>query len=287
MPLDIQRLLGWRFDPVDRTITEADCILYALSVGFGTDPLDDGERAYVFEKGLKAAPTMAAVIADLGFWAAAPEIGIDLRKLLHASHAITLHRPIPIGGSVRLQGRVTDVVDKGAGRAAIVRFAVEATDRASGQLAMVAELTAFVAEGGGFGGANPPAAARMEVPKGPPDITEDFATAPNQALLYRLNGDRNPIHADPELARSAGFGRPILHGLCTFGIAGRALLKSYCDYEPSRIRGMQARFSAPVFPGETVRTEMWKGDNHVAFRCKSVERGLVVIDNGQLDLNFA
>ena len=285
MPLDPQQLLGRGFGPIERTITSDDCILYALSVGFARDALDERELAFVFEHNLKAAPTMAAVIVDVGFWAAAPEVGIDLRKLLHANHSVTLHRPIAIGATLRLQGRVIDIVDKGPGKAAIVRFAVDATDTESGCLAMTAELTAYIAGGGGFGGANSSGPPPSAIPDRPADLCEDFKTSEHQALLYRLTGDRNPIHADPALARAAGFPRPILHGLCTFGIAGRALLKSYCDYETALFHRMAARFSAPVYPGETIRTEMWKGDNHVAFRCRSIERDLVVVDNGRLDLD--
>jgi acyl dehydratase len=284
MTIDYDTLMNWRFPPVHQTLTKQDCILYALGIGLGGDPLDPAQLRFVYEEGLAAVPTMAVVLAYPGFWVKDKATGIDWVKVVHGEQAITIHHPLPVEAKLIGRSRVTGIVDKGAGRGAIIYSERQITDAGSGALYATLAMSTFCRGDGGFGGPSGPSWTVHLIPERAPDAVCDLPTLPQQALLYRLNGDTNPLHADPAVASAAGFARPILHGLCTLGVAGHALLRTICAYDPARLRSLALRFSAPVFPGETIRTEMWRDGAVVSFRARVVERDVVVLNNGRMEL---
>ena len=281
MAIDYDTLLNWPFPDVEQTYTEKDSILYALGVGLGNDPLDAGQLRYVFEEPtLIALPTMAAVLGTPGFWLRETSTGVTWETLLHGEQGIELHRPLPAAATVVAQTRVTDILDKGEGRGALIYTERHVRDRDTGESLATLTSTTVARSDGGFGGPSVTQPRPHPLPDRPADKVCDLTSVPQAALIYRLSGDPNPLHASPEVARRAGFDAPILHGLCTLGIAGHAVLKSCLDYEAQRFHSMQLRFSAPVYPGETIRTEMWLEGNNISFRSISVERNIVVLNNG-------
>ena len=284
MTIDAAKLKNWPFETIEQRYTERDTILYALGLGLGQDPLDRDALRYVYEEGLRALPTMAVVLGYPGFWAKDPATGIDWVRLLHGEQSLELHAPLPAAGTVLGRTRVTAVVDKGAGKGALMYSERDIVEAASGRLLAVSRSVSFMRGDGGFTAtgqqsdeAPPP---RQPTPDTPPDHVCELRTRPESALVYRLSGDYNPVHADPAVARAAGFERPILHGLCSFGVSGHALLKTLCGYDPARLKEIGARFSSPVYPGETLRVEMWQRGEAVQFRTWAVERKLVVLSHG-------
>ncbi|MXY40591.1 MAG: 3-alpha,7-alpha,12-alpha-trihydroxy-5-beta-cholest-24-enoyl-CoA hydratase [Rhodospirillaceae bacterium] len=285
MVLDPQKILNWPFEPVEQTYTERDTILYALGCGLGIDPLDEDQLRFVFEEPeLLALPSMAAVLSPPGFWARHPDAGIDWVRILHGEQAMEIHRPLPAAATVAATAKVTDIVDKGPDKGALLFVERTVRDVESGDDLATLRSTTFARGDGGCGGTTETAPAPHSIPDRAPDLACDLPTAPNSALIYRLSGDPNPLHASPSVARAAGFDRPILHGLCSWGVAGHAILKSCCGYDPARIRSMALRFSAPVYPGETIRTEMWRDGNIVSFRARVAERDAVVLNNGRAEI---
>jgi len=285
MAIDYQKLKNWPFRPIEHAYTAKDSMLYALGLGFGADPTDHKQLDFVCEEGLKALPTMAVVLASPGFWLKDPATGVDWKKVLHGEQGLRLHEPLPAAGTVVGMTRIDEIVDKGAGKGALVYSTREIRDKASGKLLAEVASVGFLRGDGGFGGPAGVPRKTQAIPERAPDASVEIKTLPQSALIYRLSGDFNPLHADPEVARAAGFERPILHGLCTYGVAGHALLKLVCDYDPARLKRMDVRFSAPVYPGETIRTEIWsEGDGRLAFRCAVPERNIVVLNNGYAEL---
>lgn len=284
MAIDYETLRNWRFDDVHHDYSHRDTILYALGLGFGADPMDADQLRFVYERALQALPTMAVVMGYNGFWPMDPRTGIDWPRVLHGEQSIRIHKPLPPAGKVIGRARVTDLVDKGKEKGAYLFVEREVIDAASGERLATLAQTAVLRGDGGFGGPSGPTPAPHPLPERAPELSCDLPTLPQAALVYRLSGDYNPLHADPDVAKAAGFPRPILHGLCTFGVAGHALLKSCCDYRPERLRAIQARFSAPVFPGETIRTEIWRDGETVSFRARVLERDVVVLNNGRAEI---
>lgn len=284
MAIDYHRLKQWQFPEVRQSYTEKDCMLYALGLGMGADPVDPGQLQFVYEKQLKAMPTMAAVLGYPGFWMQDPESGIDWKKLLHGEQRLHMHRPLPVAATIIGRTVIESVTDKGATKGAIVVAKRTITDAASGALLASIEMVTFCRGDGGYSTngqpSDPLGAALPATPERAPDTVCDLPTRPEAALIYRLSGDPNPLHADPAIAATAGFARPILHGLATFGIAAHAILKSWCEYHPEQLKALSVRFTAPVYPGETIRTEMWRQGENVAFRARSVERDRIVLSNG-------
>lgn len=273
------------FPEVRQDYTERDTIIYALGVGMGRDPLDEDELPFVFEEPeLKALPTMAVVLAGPGFWMREPDTGVVWQKVLHGEQEIIMHRPLPASGSLVARSRVTGVVDKGADKGAIVYTERTIRDANTGEDVATLINTSFARGNGGCGGDDKPRSAPAAIPERAPDATLDFKTEPGVALLYRLSGDPNPLHADPKVAKASGFKAPILHGLCSLGVAGRAILKTYADHDPTKIKSLKLRFSSPVYPGETIRTEMWQDGSKISFRALVVERDVVVLNNGLVEL---
>lgn len=264
-----------------QTLTKKDTILYALGVGAGAD---GGDLDFVYEKNLKALPTMALVLGYPGFIWQYPELGADWKRVLHGEQAIELHGPLPVEGEIIGETRITDVFDKGVEKGAIV-IAERVIRDAAGTLLATMSGTMMMRGDGGCGGST-------DAPPKPHPIPEDRAadhvvampTAKNQAMIYRLSGDMNPLHIDPEVASAGGFDAPILQGLGTCGVVGRSLLGALMDNDPVRMKRLSLRFSRPFFPGETIRTEIWNEDNgRAAFRAFSAERDVMVINNGLVE----
>ena len=284
MPLNYENVLNCRIPEVEQQLTKRDTILYALGVGLGADPCDRDQLRFVYEENLQALPTMAIILGYPGPWHARGDTGITRSHVVHGEQGFTIHRPLPVEGTIIGRTRVTGVIDKGKDRGALVTTACEVTDRASGELICALTSTAFCRADGGFGGPTGPVKKPHPVPDTAPHKICDLATLPQAALIYRLSGDDNPLHADPAYAAKAGFKMPILHGRCTFSVAGHAILRTCCGYDPARFRSMEGRFSSPVYPGETIRTEMWLDDNVVTFRSTVPARGVTVLNNGRAEI---
>jgi len=280
MPIDYDKLMSLKSEGEEFTYTDRETMLYALGVGMGRDPMDETELKYVYEyPDMRTVPTMATVIA----WGQRTLSQADLNWLMivHGEQRLELHRPLPKAATIVANGKVIGAVDKGADKGALIISETEIFDKASGDKLCTLGSTIFARGDGGFGGPSDGAPVPHVVPTRAPDMSCELETRADQALLYRLSGDRNPLHADPEFAKAAGFPRPILHGLCTYGTACRAVLKTACDYDHTRIKGFDVRFSAPVFPGETIITDMWKDGNVLSFECRLKERDATVIKNGK------
>ena len=289
--INYRKLMGWTFEDIEHSYTSDFSMLYALSVGVGADPLDERQLRFVndvVDGTPLALPTLCTVVGFPGTWMRHPDTGIDVLKIVHGEEHIALHAPMPASGRVIARHRVTRIVDKGEGRGATVTYEKELFDAESKQKFATVTHTTFCRGNGGFsahdGLTDTPAAPPPKVPDGPPDHSFDVATLPQQALLYRLLADRNPLHSEPAVARAAGFDKPILHGLCTYGIAGYAVVASCCDHDPSRLKSLFTRFTAPVMPGETVRMEIYRRPGGVAFRARVLERNTVVLDAGFAEL---
>lgn len=280
MAVDLERLSAIRFEGVEQSYGRRDTMLYALGVGLGADPCDERQLRFVYEKNLHALPTMAITLAFPDLLAAYADVGLETARILHGHQAFELHRPLPVEGTVCGTTAVTGVLDKGPDKGLIVTYETVISDRASGGRLCTMNSSSFCRADGGVGGPNIALAVPPPVPSRAADGACDLPTLAQAALIYRLSGDYNALHAEPALARQAGFERPILHGRCTFGVVGHALLRSCCDYDSTRLEAMYARFSAPVYPGETIRTEYWREPAGIAFRARVLERNAIVLDHG-------
>src|ERR1700754_4227632 len=265
---------------------EKDVMLYALGVGFGRDPLDEKELPFVYENnGLKVAPTFASVIGR-GEAAAdrqrmPQKSSINFAMVVDGERRITVHKPLPSKCAVLADERYLDILDKGEGRGAVLIQERVVREAATGDKLFTIVSSIFARGDGGFGGKPQGGPQLHEIPTRAPDLVKDCDTRPDQALLYALSGDRNPLHRDPKIAQMVGFPRPILYGLCTYGIACRALLATVAQYAPERITLFDVRFSKPVFPGETLAVEIWADGNTISFRASVKERpGTIVLNNG-------
>ncbi len=277
-------LLNWPFDEVVQRYTVRDTQLYALSLGFGDDPVDPRQLRHVLEDGLRPFPTMALVLAHPGPWTANPATGVDRKGVVHGEQRLVLHRQLPAEGTVRSRNRVVAVLDKGEGKGAVIQTERQLHDTASGELLATIAGSTFCRRNGGFDGgaaqATAPAAPAPRAPAVPeraPDEIAELPTRPQAALLYRLNGDYNLLHADPGVARVAGFERPISHGLLSFGLAARMMEERFA---PLVIGAIGARFAAPMYPGETLVTHMWRDEGGIVFRALCKERNVEVLSHG-------
>ena len=283
MAMNYEHLMGLKREGERFRYTDRETMLYAIGIGMGEDPLDRNELPYVFEQpALKTVPSLATVLARMPIL---KDSGFDYTKVVHGEQRLALHRPLPPEGELLADARVTEAYDKGPGKGAVIYTETKVRSAADGQ-PMFTLLSATFARGdGGFGGPAGSGPRPHALPARKPDGTATLPTRKDQALLYRLNGDRNPLHADPELARRVGFPAPILHGLCTYGVACRAILKEVAAYDHRRITGFDVRFSAPVYPGEAIATDYWVDGATVSFRCRIPSRqDVVVIDNGRCAL---
>lgn len=291
--IDYHVVKAWAFDDTHYSYTERDSILYALSLGLGADPMHSGQLRYVYEKGLLAIPTMATVMGAPGAWWRAPRTGADALKLVHGEQHLRLLRPLPTHGTMIAKNRVQSLTDKGESRGAIGVVTRDLIDAATGELVAQGKNLSFLRGDGGFSaisGASDPLPEPLPcVPERPADFVVDLPTLPQAALLYRLTGDFNPLHADPELAAAAGFRQPILHGLCTYGMACHAVLRAALDYDASRLRALAVRFTSPVYPGEEIHFELWRvNDGMLRLRARvnaRDARNAVVLDNGVVEID--
>jgi acyl dehydratase len=265
---------------VEHHYAKRDTMLYALGVGLGADPMDETQLPFVYEPNLKMLPTMPVVLGAQGNVLRTTDSGINYLKVVHGEQSLTIHKLPPPEGTLVGKTKIAGIVDKGKDKGALVYTERTVADKATGELLCTLNSTTFARGDGGYGGPSDPVREPKEMPTGAPDASCDLPTLPQAALIYRLSGDYNPLHSDPKTAKAAGFPRPILHGLCTFGVAGHALLKTLCGYDPLRLKHIQARFSSPVYPGEIIRTEMWRRGKDVHFSARIVARDVVVLSNG-------
>lgn len=286
MPLNYEKLMSTKFERTTHQYTKKDTILYALGLGVGSvDPTDWNELKYVYEKGLVALPTLAVTLAAGAMRLADPEFGVNYRLLLHAEQSLLMHKPLPVEGTVYSDTTIDEIYDKGAAKGAIMYMTRKLYDASNDELLVTMGAVSFLRGDGGFGGKSDGQPKPRPVPsERAPDVRLTLPPTLSQALIYRLAGDYNPLHIDPEVARGAGFDRPILHGLCAYGMAGRALIKGLCGDDPTKLRRLDVRFTSPVFPGEPLRADVWKlGAGDAAFRLMASERNAVVVDFGRFE----
>lgn len=288
--LNYEAVRNWDFGAITQSYAERDTMLYALGIGLGADPLDPGQLRFVYEKNLQTIPTMAAVLGSPGFWWRNPGTGADWVKVVHGEQSVRILKPLPPSATVISYNRVMSITDKGAGKGAIAVIKREIKEQASGELLAEVVHATFLRGDGGYSTSpaqNDPGPPALPLPPdSKPAFEVELATLERQALLYRLNGDYNILHADPEVARAAGFERPILHGLCTYGMAVHAVLRAVTDYDATRIRAFAARFTAPVYPGEAIKFQLWPRDSRsFHLRARIDARDVVVLNNGVVELS--
>ena len=284
MPIDYQTLLNWDIPEVTQTITQKDAILYALGIGVGSDPCDPQQLRFVYESKLEMLPMMAVTLCYPGQWFSAPGTGIVSSHVVQGAQFFTIHRPLPTACTLRGKTMITGVYDKGEGKGAIITTECTVSDTGAGNLLCTIGSVQFCRANGGFDGPRGPALVVLQRPERPPDVSCELQTMPQAGLLYRLSGDYNPLHVDPEYAKRAGFERPILHGRCTFGVVGHAIIKSLCDYRGTLLKAMSARFVSSVYPGEKICTEMWREKGRVFFRALVRSRNVIVLDHGVAEI---
>jgi acyl dehydratase len=282
MPINYEQLMGLKNLGQKYSYGDREVMLYAYGIGMGADPLDEKELTFVNEtavepRPLRVVPTFASVAA----WGAGPgEMNLNRVMVVDGERDITFHKPLTTAAHITADSSVLAVSDKGKDKGAVIRHQTVLKDEKGESLATLV-ASRFARGDGGFGGPSGGIPDPHAVPSRAPDQTVDITTRPDQALVYRLCGDRNPLHSDPEFAKKAGFPRPILHGMCTYGITCRGILQTYADYDPSAFKQHAARFSSPVFPGETVTMELWKDGNVISFEAKVKSRGVTVIKSGR------
>ena len=278
MPINPETLLNWSFDDVEHSYNHRDSILYALGVGLGKDPLNEAELQYVYEKNLKTLPTFAVTLATLGLWVKNPETGITWTKLVHSGQNAHFHKPLPDNANVVGKARISQVYDRGAEKGAVIVVERSIYDAASNDLYCTLEQTLMLRADGGFDGEAPPKPS-VAIPDSAPDSTVVYPTTPGQAIVYRLSGDWNPLHIDPEIATSAGFPQPILHGYCSYGIAGWVACQA-AGKPTEALQQLECQFTGPVIPGDEMTFQFWRADeNTLLFNAKVGDR--VVLNKGR------
>ena len=287
--LNYEVVKNWPIEVVTQTYDERDIMLYSLGLGLGGDPMVADQVRYVDEQNLQAMPTCAAAFAWPKSWMRDPRTGIDYLKLVHGEQDVRFVRPMPVAGTIVSKTRVSRISDKGAGKGAIVELMRDIIDASTGeQLAEVRQVS-FLRGDGGFstesGVSDAPPEALPPVPERAPDAEYVLSTGANAALIYRLSGDANPLHADPEVAAKAGFSRPILHGLATYGMAGYAAIRLLAGNDATRLKRLALRLTSPVYPGEEVRFQFWRdSDTRQHVRARVDARDVVVLNNGIVEI---
>ena len=277
MPINYDEIMSMTSENVEISYSDKDSILYSLGVGLGNDPMNMAELKYVYENSQVALPSMAT-----NFQYHSPlllKANINFILVVHGEQKLSFTNPLPVSGDFISNAKVIGCYDKGAGKGAVID--VETTIKLKRDNTEICKLvsTTFARGDGGFGGPESPK-SKIFRPEGDPDFVHEIKTKPDQALIFRLSGDFNPLHSDPNFAKTAGFEKPILHGMCTYGIACRSLVESVCEGDAKRLKKFDCRFSSPVYPGETIVTEMWKNGSKVYYQSKVKERDKIVIKNG-------
>lgn len=275
MKLDPPRLMTLRIPGRSVAYDERETMLYALAVGFGSGAAPE-DLPFIYEPGLRTVPSMATMLAFDDSWLEPG--GIALRRVVHGGLDLEFASPLPPAGSAEIACRLVGLVDKGEGRGGLV--CQESVVACGGIGIATVRSSMFVRGAGGFGGSVGTAFEPVPLPERAPDSSTEVPTAANQALLFRLLGDRNPLHADPKVANAAGFAAPILHGACSFGIACAEVLRRFCARDPARLARFAARFAGPLYPGETLRFAFWQEGPRIFFQARAADRGAVVLDNG-------
>jgi acyl dehydratase len=283
MPINYDELMQAKSTGIQSKYSDRETMLYALGIGFMRDPMNADELPFCYENGLRTVPTMATVIG-WGQGGTMARSGINYLMVVHGEQRLTMHKPLPSAAEIVADERVLGVFDKGKDKGAVLVTERVMREKNSGDKLCTLVSSTFARGDGGFGGPKDGAPKPHQLPTRAPDLTHACDTRADQAFIYALSGDRNPLHRDPAVAKMAGFPRPILHGLCSYGTACRAIISTVCKYDATKITGFDVRFSAPVFPGETIVTEMWVDGSVVSFRCKVKERDVVVINNGKCTL---
>ncbi|MCV7259441.1 MaoC/PaaZ C-terminal domain-containing protein [Mycobacterium shimoidei] len=280
MPIDLDVALGAEFGTVEFSWTATNVQLYNLALGAGADPIDPRELSYVVDNSPQVLPTFGCVAASFNeieppkvSW---PGVEIDLAKILHASEQVTVPAPLPPSGSARATSRIVEIWDKGKAAVVVLETSVTGTD---GAPLWTQRRSIFARGEGGFGGERGPSTS-VAAPERAPDVELDIPILPQQALLYRLCGDRNPLHSDPEFAAAAGFPRPILHGLCTYGMTCKAIVDALLDADAAAVRSYGARFAGVAYPGETLRVAVWKEDGRLVASVVAPSRDNAVVLSG-------
>jgi acyl dehydratase len=284
MPIDPQRARGAQLPGASASYTRDQVILYHLGIGAGVPPTDPGELEYTYEKNLKVVPSFAVIpaMSSLPGLARVPGLQFNWAMLLHGEQEVILHRPVPPEAALETSARVAEIYDKGKGKGALVILEAESSDEA-GEALFTNRFSLFIRGEGGFGGDSGPKAGNQP-PERAPDALVESPTLPQQALLYRLCGDKNPLHADPDVAKLAGFDQPIIHGLCSYGIACKAIVDRALEGDVTRVARYQARFAGVAFPGETYRTAYWREGESILLEVKSAQRDAPIISNAVIDL---
>ena len=277
MPINYDEIMSLKSENIEISYTDKDSILYGLGVGLGNDPMDIDELKYVYENGQIALPSMATNFQYHSSLLMSAKLNFVM--VVHGEQKLSIINPIPVSGDFLADMKVLNCFDKGASKGAIID--VETTVKLKSDGTEICKLisTTFARGDGGFNGPESPPQEIFE-PGGSPDIVDEITTKPDQALIFRLSGDYNPLHSDPNFAKAAGFPKPILHGLCTYGVACRSIIKTACDNDVKKLKSFNCRFSSPVFPGETIVTEMWKNGNDINFQSKVKERDKIILKNG-------
>jgi acyl dehydratase len=275
---DPDRLRGWAFPVQSRPTMRAMRSSMRLGVGLPLTPGDSPDLGYLLEDGLKVLPSFAVTLASPGMWVRDPALGIDWVRLLHMAQAATFHAPLPPAARITSQPRIKSLHDRGAGKGAVCVLERDITDADTGACYCTVDQTILLRGNDGFGGPAAPPAERVTMPDRAPDAVVHVATSTRAALVYRLSGDINPLHSDYTVARRAGFDRPILHGLASYGTAAAVLLRAFGGDDPARLTGLDCRFSGVVFPGDTLRFDLWHDGARVLFQAHAGERK--VLDQG-------
>ena len=277
MTINYDEIMNLTSENVEISYSDKDSILYSLGIGLGNDPMNLNELKYVYENSQSVLPSMAT-----NFQYHSPlllKTNINFIMVVHGEQRLSITNALPVSGDFIANAKVIGCYDKGPARGAIIEVETTVKNKKNNEEICKLVSTTFARGDGGFGGPDSPK-KEIFIPDGEPDYVSEVSTKPDQALIFRLSGDYNPLHSDPNFAKAAGFEKPILHGMCTYGIACRSLVNEICENDASKLKRFDCRFSSPVYPGETIVTEMWKNDKMIYFSSKVKERDKLVLKNG-------
>ena len=277
MTINYDEIMNLTSENVEISYSDKDSILYSLGIGLGNDPMNLNELKYVYENSQSVLPSMAT-----NFQYHSPlllKTNINFIMVVHGEQRLSITNALPVSGDFIANAKVIGCYDKGPARGAIIEVETTVKNKKNNEEICKLVSTTFARGDGGFGGPDSPK-KEIFIPNGEPDYVSEVSTRPDQALIFRLSGDYNPLHSDPNFAKAAGFEKPILHGMCTYGIACRSLVNEICENDASKLKRFDCRFSSPVYPGETIITEMWKKDKMIYFNSKVKERDKLVLKNG-------